>query len=366
MRSPLFNARRILRDPGPWSPALGLLLLLAGPIGCGDKLEAHLGKFMPPASERTVDHGPPPDVYSLGEKTEVADRLAAMTFAEVADRLGAHRHRSEVKFRFSSSNHHYASLTEKVLIVQAANGDFRIMVDNDGGQGYELVSSGGQLWIRNRYGKFHARSELDGIHIKQRDAAYDAWGAMHRLFRGRLRFTKQGLARHFGRDGLRYAIGLSSDAPRLPGTPAQPQVPAGVTQYVYPVEPTPSDTDRWRDAAVPVSVSGSLVADLDTGVLLKADLTGRLAWTRAEEKIDLEVELHMEADGFGNPPAIPAPATADVGPLPERIQVDTHPLDFFFGKGFTATLGPAAGVARKSRAEQDAESDNPGGKSSKP
>jgi len=343
-----------------------LLILAAAATGCGDKLEAHLGKFMPPASERKVDHGPPPDVYSLAEKDEVADRLAAMPFNEVADRLGAHRYRGKVRFRFSSSSRHYSSLSEDVLIVQAANGDFRIKEENDGGQGYELVSSGGRLWIRNRYGKFHERSVLDGIHLQRRDAAYDAWGAIHRLFRGRLRFTKQGLVRHYGRDGLRYAIGLSSGEPRLPGTPPPPEVPTGVTKYVYPIQPTPSDEHRWRDRAEPVKVSGSVVVDLDAGVLLKTDLQGQLDWTHQEDKISLDVEVHLEADGFGNPPTVPAPEEKDITPLPERIQVDTHPLDFFFGKGFTASLGPAAGVARKSKAEQEADANKPGGDPSKP
>jgi len=346
--------------------SLSLLIPVTLLAGCGDKLEAHLGKFMPPADERKVDFGPAPDVYSLADRVEVADRLAEMRFAEVAARLGAHRYRGRVKFRFASSNHHYASLTEDALIVQAANDDFKVKVDNDGGQGYELVSSGGKLWIRNRFDKFHERSVLDGIHEKQRDSAYGAWGALYRLFRGRLRFSKEGLTRHFGRDGLRYTIGLSNAQARLPGSRPQPEVPAGVTKYVYPIQPTPSDEQRWRDLAQPTRATGALVVDLDAGVILKADLTGQLDWTYQEEKLSLEVEAHLEADGFGNPPAIPAPEKDDIAPLPERIQVDTHPLDFFFGKGFTAGLGPPAGVARKSKAEQEADAEKPGGTPSKP
>ncbi|RLB58004.1 MAG: hypothetical protein DRI34_06240 [Deltaproteobacteria bacterium] len=57
------------------------------------------------------------------------------------------------------------------------------------------------------------------------------------------------------------------------------------------------------------------------------------------------------ADGFGNPPAVPPPPADQVQPVPERIEVDTHPIDFYFGKGFTATLGAPAGVAAKTKGE---------------
>ena len=97
-----------------------------------------------------------------------------------------------------------------------------------------------------------------------------------------------------------------------------------------------------------------------------ADLTGRFGWTYQEDELGLEVDVHLEADGFGNPPSIPAPGEENVSPQPERILVDTHPLDFFFGKGFTSTLGEPAGVARKSKVEQEAESEKPGGTPSKP
>ncbi len=343
-----------------------LVTCLGLAAGCGDKMEAHLDKFMGYKSERQSDFGSPPDVYSLAESDKAADRIHSMTFAEAAHRLGAHRFRSGIDFRFGAGGH-YTSLKEQALIVQAQNGDFRVKVDNDGGQGYEVVFSGGALFIRTRYGPFNERSVLDRIHLRNRDATYEGWGAVYRLFRGRLVYSKLGLARHFGRDALKFSIGLAGLEPRLPGAREQPAAPEGVKKYVYPIEPTPSERDRWRDKAVPTRARGTMLVDLDTGVVLKVDFSGQLRWSDEQGgEAGLSMSVHMETDGFGNPPAIAAPEADTIKPLPERVMVDTHPLDFFFGKGFTARLGPPAGVARRSKAERDAETTNSGGSTSKP
>lgn len=334
------------------------LALLA--FGCGDKLDAHLDKFMETGPGRTADFGNPPDAYALAESDSVADRIHSMTFAERSQRIGAHRYQAQTEFRFRSPKH-FTSLKEQALIVQAANGDFRIKLDNDSGQGYELVWAGGELFVRTRFGPFHRRSAQADIHTRQRDQAHGSWGAIHRLFRGRLLYSKTGMTRHFGRDALKFSISLSQSPARLPGTPEQPRVPAGVTGYVYPIEPTPAEQDRWRDKAAPVQAGGSLLVDIDTGVVLQVEFAGQLAWqSDAGEPFGLEVKARIESDGFGNPPSLAPPDEKTIEPLPERIQVDTRPLDFFFGKGFTAGLGPPAGVARRQATGVDPATLHPG------
>ncbi len=333
-------------------------------------MEAHLSKFMNEKNSMP-NFGQTPDVYALEESKDVAKRLAFMSFDEVAARLGAHRWRSAVRFRFSTKDH-YTSLKEQALIVQAANGDFRVKVDNDSEQGYEIVFSGKRLWIKSRYGAFHPRQTLDGVHIAQRNQAYGAWSAIFRLFRGNFKFSKQGLTNHFGRDAMKFSISLSSEPPPLPADRPKPKIPEGVTKYVYPIEPTPSDRDKWRQNAKPQSGEGTMIVDLDTGVILKVKFEGTLKWKDPSgQEVTLSTGAELEADGFGNPPSIPPPDPKSVEPLPERIKVDTHPLDFFFGKGFTSTLGAPAGVARKTKQEQKKETkkkdtSEPGGVPSNP
>jgi hypothetical protein len=336
--------------------------------GCGDKTQAHLERFLDTKEKKPeAEKAEPIDAFAVENTPEVADRVHTMEFSEVARRLGAHRYQARMKFEFVSPDTR-AWLRENGLIVQAADGDFRVKVENDGGQGYELIYADSRFFVRNRFGPFHERDTISADHLRWRDAAYGSWASIYRLYRGRLRFTKLGLTRDNGRDAVRFSIGLSEGKPRLPGTPEPPQVPAGVTKYVYPIEPTPSDSHRWRDKAQPKLASGTVLVDADVGVVLEVDFTGELTLPSPgnNHPITLSVRAELKADGFGNPPSIAPPAEKDVEPIPERIQVDTHPLDFYFGKGFTASLGAPAGVAADRNDKKDPKKAKPGGSASKP
>ena len=337
--------------------------------GCGDKTEAHLERFLDTKQKKPEAEKPEAiDAFAVADTPAVADRVHTMTFSEVAKRLGAHRFQGRVKFEFVSPDTR-AWLRENSLIVQAADGDFRVKVENDGGQGYELIYADDKFFARNRYGPFHERTTISSDHQKWRDAAHGSWAAIYRLYRGRLHFTKLGLIRHHGRDAIRFSIGLSNDKARLPGTPQPPLVPPGVEKYVYPIDPTPSDTHRWRDKAEPRKASGTVLVDADVGVVLNVDFTGELSLPSPDKQhqIVLSIRAELQADNFGNPPSIAPPSEKDVQPVPERIPVDTHPLDFYFGKGFTASLGAPAGVAAD-RNDKDApkKKEKSGGSASKP
>lgn len=337
--------------------------------GCGDKTQAHLERFLDTGEKKPeAEKAEPIDAFAVADNPQVADRVHTMEFSEVARRLGAHRLQSRIKFEFVSPDTR-AWLRENGLIVQAADGDFRVKVENDEGQGYELIYADSRYFVRNRFGPFHLRDAISADHLRWRDAAYGGWAAVYRLYRGRLRFAKLGLTRYHGRDAIRFSISLSGEPPRLAGTPEPPRVPPGIAKYVYPIEPTPSDSHRWRDNAQPKQARGSVLVDADAGVVLKVEFTGELAVPTpgSDHPITLAVQADIQADGFGNPPSIAPPADKELEPIPERIQVDTHPLDFYFGKGFTASLGAPAGVAADRH-----DSDNlnkkkkPGGSASKP
>jgi len=336
--------------------------------GCGDKTEAHLERFLDTKQKKPEADKPEAiDAFAVADTPAVADRVHTMKFSEVARRLGAHRFKAQVKFEFVSPDTR-AWLRENSLIVQAADGDFRVKVENDGGQGYELIFADEKFFARTRYGPFHERKTISSDHQKWRDTAHGSWAAIYRLYRGRLRFTKLGLTRYHGRDAIRFSIGLSNQEPRLPGTPQSPALPPGVEKYVYPIDPTPSDTHRWRDKTRPQKASGTVLVDADVGVVLDVDFTGELSLPSpgSQHRITLSVRAELQADNFGNPPSIAPPAGKDVQPVPERIPVDTHPLDFYFGKGFTASLGAPAGVAADRSDKDDPKKKKSGGSASKP
>lgn len=306
----------------------------------------HLSRFLDPAAPKSAPTAP--NSSSLAESPEVADRLCAAPYSEAAQRLPAHRFQQRMTFSLVSKGSKEA-LDEQVLIVQAQNGDFRVKVENTSGQGYEVVAAGGRCFLRTRYSPFHERAIQDGQHLLLRDQAATGFAAIYRLFRGRLRFEKQNLVLHHGRKAMAYTIHLSGEMPRLPGTSPPPAIPPGVEKYVYPADVTPAERDRWRDKAEPEQVSGTLLVDIDSGALVRVDFSGRLSIDEAGAERSLSLTANVTIDGFGNPPSIEPPSPELIQPPPETIAVDTRPLDFLYGKGFTATLGPPAGVARRDK-----------------
>ncbi len=318
---------------------------------CGDKRQGHLEQFLQPG-QKQQQQPLPLEAASLGEDEKVADEVNQLPFLTVARLLGAHTYEANVFFSFTSPKG-WVSLQEKDRIVYARSGDFRVEVENDAGHGYTGIFSGGRFYLKNRYQPYHERSILESQHIERLEQAHGSWAAIYRLYRGRLGFRKKKLGRYHGRDAFEYAVLLTGKKPRLGGTPEPPKVPEGVTKYVYEIEPTPSYTDRWRDRADPAEASGTVWVDADTGVILGVNFKGKLKIPAQKDRPEmvLTVKAEISRDGFGNPITIPPPDANQVEPIPERISVDTHPIDFFFGKGFTATRGAAAGVARSDKVE---------------
>lgn len=321
----------------------GLVFLCLLIPACGEKRERHLEHFQGRGALELPKLAPL-DAFSLPENPAVADRVFLMSQAEAARRLGAHRCQAEVRYRMAGKDE-ALSLTENDTIVTAQNGDFRVKVENDAGHGYEAVFSGGRFFLKNRWGPYHERDTLLGDPEKYREQAFGAMAAVYRLFRGRWSFAKQGVFRHHGRDAARFSVALAAGEPRLPGTPATPAVPPGVKKYVYPVEETPAEAERYRDRMRPRELRGTVAVDTDSGALLSAEVTGSLlADTPDGEAITMEVSARFMADGFGNPPLIPPPGPGEIKPIPQREVTNNRVLDFYFGKGFTSTLGPPAGV----------------------
>lgn len=320
---------------------------------CGEKKQAHLERFLQPGREPAVAAPAPLDPFAMVDNPEMADRINSLGFAETVLLLGAHRFRAQVKFEFRSPQG-YASLAEEDEIVVAANGDFSAKVENDAGQGFYAIYAGGHLWVQNRFAKFHPRSTLAGEHLRLAQQAFGSWAAVYRLFRGRLDFLKVGLVRIGGREAVKFSLRLSGKPPRFSARLPAAQAPEGAKNYLYAAEPTPSEQEDWRDRAHPASASGTLWADVATGVVLGVEFRGGLEVERAAtgEKLELEIEASVHLDGFGQPPALSPPRADQLEPIPERIPVDTHPLDFYFGKGFTSTLGPPAGVAARPKGEE--------------
>jgi hypothetical protein len=348
---------------------LAIIPLIA--FACSNKIkERHLEKFLDPTRVQNEAPLETINVIALPGDPSIQQRVNTIGFPEAARRLGAHRYTAEIRFTIKKEQAE-ATLSESDKIELAKNGDFRTTVENNAGLGYELIFSNGHYYIRNRYSVFHQDDILSDEHLRLRDSAYGGWAAIYRLYRGRLSFQKPVTINRYGHKMMRFSIGLSASNPTLPGTTPQPSEPAGVTKYVYPIKPTLAEKHAWRDHVTPVDARGTMLVDAVSGVVVNVEFDGSLAFSAPSTSSgSLTVSARINTDNFGVLQNITAPSPDQLSPMPQRLDVDTHPLDFFFGKGFTATLGPPAGVAaRPDKQAPDTESQNnsePGGSESSP
>jgi hypothetical protein len=241
----------------------------------------------------------------------------------------------EFSFQKNKDNENVVSLKENTLIAQAANGDFRVLVENNKGGGYELVFSTGRLYMRNRYSPFHERKRFIDIHTKWREKAYGAWNAVYRIYRGQLTFSFIREVSYFGRKAQQFSIGFS----RVPGclpdiADITLKAPKKDTKYIYPIEPTPSVLNKWREKADPTKARGTMIVDIKSAVILKLAFQGSLTWREKNgDHITLFINVRIQYDDFAIPVVIAKPRAKEIKPIPERVRITTHPLEPYFSKG---------------------------------
>jgi hypothetical protein len=239
------------------------------------------------AKERIFSPEDPPPVVSsakesldpqkLASDAKLAHRVMDMGPAEVTERLGPHRFSAEVAFTWTAGKDS-VKLTETRLLESAAGGvagDFHARLDNSRDQGLEVVRARGQVFARSKYGKYRLRLRDRGMAERTRDETAGALREMDGLFQGRVELALEGPTSVEGRPAVRYTVKLA-DAPAAV-KPTRGETPPAVA---YPRGGLDDDTgrrQRFIEQRQPKKLSGEVVVDAATAVVVRAHLDGTLA-----------------------------------------------------------------------------------------
>ncbi len=294
------------------NPSRFLLLgaLLAVTAHCTDPVDKAAKKriFSP--------EDPPKAIASASEKlrpedvadhAEVARRILGMGAAETTERIGPHHFTATVTFEWTGAGHVTKLVENRSLRAGpgGVSGDFHGTLDNSRDQGLEVLRVGGQVYARSKYGKFRQRSRDRGIAEREREEIFGSMRDLDDLFRGRLKLSPQGTVSHLGRTAWRYevALGPPGAAPTAAHLPAPPAPRNGVD----------STTQRrlaFYDKRDPVSLSGEVLVDSDTAVVLKAKLDGRITVPGEASGANLHLTLDSALTEVGTDPHLKAPDDA--------------------------------------------------------
>jgi hypothetical protein len=199
------------------------------------------------------------------------------------------------------------------------------VLENSRDQGLEVMRVGGQVYARNRYGTFRQRLRDRGIAERTRAELTGAIRDVDSLFRGRLHLAPQGTVTYEGRTAWRYSVDLG------------PEGNTGTTPMALPALAEPKggrdETTKRRLAffehRTPKSLSGEVLVDATTSVVLKVRLDGRL--TVADNDAGGAAELRMVLDSalseIGQDPKLQPPA--DFLPDADKPQGIADALDRF-------------------------------------
>lgn len=260
-----------------------------------------------------------PDPARATKDPDELGRALAQPWAVAVRALGPHRLtvRSVVEVREGAAVLEHLDDTT-TLDVAGADG-YHGTYDNSADYGREVVFTGGALYQRPRYARWHKRGpETDDEPARVRDQLAATLGDYYALVARQVELSARAPVQEAGRAATPIALAL---APR-----PRPAPPAAVRQR------------SWRDGVTVRAVSGEIVLDQATGVALRAKLQGTVEFVRAGKPLTMTVEVEQSV-ALG-PQAIAAPADDQVVATPTRLrEVDDRNLLL---RGLAPSIGKAA------------------------
>jgi hypothetical protein len=287
------------------------------------------------------------DARKLADDRQLAARVLHMRQREISQRIGARKAQQRVQFAWFRGpglpdGGSEASLAEETTLLAGPDDDFAVRLSNDHNQGFELLWVKTEVFVKSLYGPFRKRRTDRSDPQRVRDQAMGGLATFDRLARG-LKLKVAGEVTAEGRKVIRYTV--TGFGARGSDEKAQAQGAAVTTD-----PDTARRLELW-DKEEPVSVSGTVLVDLQTAAPLGCDLRGHFKVSGAKEGPAAELDLHsvLTTTAIGRDPGLKTPAFEPEPSAPHAVK---DPLRFL-GKG------PAAGPKEEEADDTDEEDATP-------
>jgi hypothetical protein len=295
----------VLHSPRLLTAGLTLLAACSDPVDRAAK-ERIFSPEAPPAVVASAKESL--DSQKLASDPKLAHRVVDMGPAEVTERIGPHRFSAEVSVTWNSGKE-AVKLTETRLLESAAggvSGDFHARIENSRDQGLEVVRARGQVFARSKFGKYRLRLRDRGMAERTRDETAGALRELDGLFQGRLELVLEGPTSVEGRSAFRYTVRLADAAA---GKPTRGETPPAVAYARGGLDEDSARRQRFIDRRQPKKLSGEVVVDAATAVVLRAHLDGLAAvpGDKGVAPAELHVVLDQRLKDVGKAVALQAP-----------------------------------------------------------
>ncbi len=200
---------------------------------------------------------------------------------------------------------------ERHRLVQAATGEFLVEngIDPGLGEGAEtgrdVIWAGSMTYARGRWAPWRERPGDHGHDARRyRGESFGLAGDLASLFGPRLALGNAGETNLLGRAAIRYALSLATDVAEA--------APPSDTRVFPQGGPDPDTKARLAllDGAQPVSATGELILDAQTGVPLSISLDAAYG-VKADPRARVQVALRAQVKTLGQGvPSVSAPTDA--------------------------------------------------------
>lgn len=277
-----------------------LTLTLLATVACGRSSgvsDEQLGNLVvePKRSETKIDVA-----KAAGETSELA-RALAKPYANVLAELGAHEIRIKTETKVDEAAKQVSELADEAEIHNGAEDSYRAVYTNTADYGRETIYTGGKLYLRPRYQRWHGRApEAASEPAEIRQSFYGAIPATWDLVGYAAELTDKGVVQVAGRSGRKIEIKLAPGATKAPREALAQK--------------------KWREGRSIEALTGSIVLDADTGVPLTVDIDAKIGFSRDSRSFVMKVKLNAAVANIGKAETIAAPPEGEVVATPGRMR----------------------------------------------
>jgi hypothetical protein len=191
------------------------------------------------------------DAGALARDPAAAARVLGMSIEEAAIRFSYFEYSGKAQIVVAGGRRKI-DITEDTRITQGLHGSFSLVQKNENGDALrEVIYNNGMMFVRNGTGAMRAQGVVNDQHLIVRAEAWEPLAVFSGYFGKRFGLKKVGPAVFMKRNAIDYQIFLADGPELIPGT----------------------GDDK---AKKPLSLKGQLLVDIQTGVVLKAKIKGKL------------------------------------------------------------------------------------------
>lgn len=260
------------------------------------------------------------DMERLRQHPDELIRAAQLTHVQVGARLGSHRFAGSVKIEVKEGDAIVESLAVQTHIDLAADGGYRAISENSRDYGREVIFKDGSLYLAPRYSRFHKRAPENASEPAAiRSEMFSELAAHLELLQRGIDVEDRGtgpLSQPAGQPDAQSDAQSDAQAEGQPDTQADTQAAARTVRTIGIVKapadrpvtaPEQMSQRKWRDTIAIAEASGEIAVDVQTGVVLHAEVRGGVTFERDGRRFTMTFDVAHDIADIGTDIAIAAP-----------------------------------------------------------